>query len=185
MRIAAPFIALSSRLKSYAYKRYLANLKKRGLQIGGNVIILDNVMFDASHCFLISIGDNCTLCPNVRFIAHDASTKRALGYTKIGRIDIRENCFIGDSAVILPGVTIGPNAIVGAGSMVTKDVPPETVAAGNPAMPVSTLEDYLKKIESLSKNRKIFGEEYHMENLDEAKRGELIAALQEGIGFIV
>jgi maltose O-acetyltransferase len=185
MSIGTPFIALYFRLKIVAYERYLNNLKKRGLRIGSNVIILDNVLFDPDHCFLISVGDNCTICPNVRCIAHDASTKLKLGYTKIGRIVIRENCFIGDSAIILPGVQVGPNSIVGAGSVVTRDVPPETVAAGNPAKVISTLADYLKKIDSLSKDRKIFGEEYHINNLDDAKRCEIIAALKDGPCFIV
>ena len=48
---------------------------QKGLKIGKNVEIIDTFFFDPSHCFLISIGDNCTICPNVRLIAHDASTK--------------------------------------------------------------------------------------------------------------
>lgn len=167
------------------YEKYIDNLIKNGLKIGNNVKILDNVLLDPSHCFLISIGDNCTICPNVRFIAHDASTKIFLGYSKIGKIDILDNCFIGDSAIILPNVKIGPNAIVGAGSVVTKDIPPEVVAAGNPAKVISSLDDYLKKIELLSKNQKIFYEEYHTENLDNKKRNEIIESLKDRIGFIV
>ena len=185
MAVFSPFLLMYSRLKTIAYERYLTNLKKGGLNIGSNVIILDNVLFDPAHCFLISVGDNCTICPNVRFIAHDASTKLKLGYTKIGRIEIRENCFIGDSAIILPGVKVGPNSIIGAGSVVTKDVPPETVAAGNPAKVVSSLEEYLKKVDSLSKNKKIFGKQYHIKNLDDKKRSEIIASLIDGTGFIV
>ena len=115
--------------ESQKRKSYLNRLQSKGLQLGKNVEIIDNFVFDPSHCFLISIGDNCTICPNVRLIAHDASTKKILGYTKIGRIDIKENCFIGDSAIVLLGVTIGPNSIVGAGSVVTNDIPPYTIAA--------------------------------------------------------
>ena len=105
----------------------------KGLKLGKGVEIIDTFFFDPSHCYLISIGDNCTICPGVRLIAHDASTKKFLGYTKLGKIDIKENCFIGDSTIILPGVTIGPNSIIGAGSVVTKNIPPNVVAAGNPA----------------------------------------------------
>jgi maltose O-acetyltransferase len=103
---------------------YINRLIANGLTLGKNVDIIDTFFFDPSHCFLISIADNCTICPNVRLIAHDASTKKILGYTKIGKIDIKENCFIGDSALILPNVTIGPNTIIGAGAIVTKDIPP-------------------------------------------------------------
>ena len=165
--------------------KYLADLVRNGLRLGADVQIVDTFFFDPSHCFLISIGDNCTICPNVRLIAHDASTKRFLGYTKIGRIDIKENCFIGDSVIILPGVTIGPNSIVGAGSVVTKDVPPNSVAAGNPVRVISSLEAYVKKVEGLSGKKRIFDESYFIEKLDEKKRREMIESIGDTIGFIV
>jgi maltose O-acetyltransferase len=164
---------------------FLNDLVKKGLKLGKNVDIVDNFSFDPSHCFLISIGDNCTICPNVRLIAHDASTKKILGYTKIGRIDIQENCFIGDSAIIMPGVTIGQNSIVGAGSVITKDVPPHTVAAGNPARILFPVEQYISKIENISKLKKIFNKEYHIDNLNEAKRQEIIESIEKTIGFII
>ncbi len=166
-------------------KRYIENLKRNGLKLGKNVEIIDTFFFDPSHCFLISIGDNCTICPNVRLIAHDASTKKILGYTKIGMITIKENCFIGDSVIVLPNVTIGPNSIVGAGSIVTKDVPPNMIATGNPAKVISDVPDYIKKIESIQKNKKIFNQDYFIENLNEAKRREIIKSIGNSIGFIV
>ena len=171
--------------ESQKRKSYLNGLESKGLQLGKNVEIIADFFFDPSHCFLISIGDNCTICPNVRLIAHDASTKKILGYTKIGRIDIKENCFIGDSAIVLPGVTIGPNSIVGSGSVVTNDVPPYTIAAGNPARVLSSLEEYIKKIKAMSENKKIFTEEYFIDKLDEPKRKEIIQSIGNSIGFIV
>ena len=51
-------------------------------------------------------------------------------------IEIKDNCFIGVRVTFLPGVTVGPNSIVGAGSVVTRDVTPNTVVMGNPARPV-------------------------------------------------
>jgi len=164
---------------------YINKLVDRGLCLGKNVEIIDTFFFDPSHCYLISIGDNCTICPGVRLIAHDASTKKFLGYTKLGKIDIKENCFIGDSAIILPGVTIGPNSIVGAGAVVTKDVPPGMVAAGNPAKVIGTLDEYLKKVRSLSENKKVFDEDYFIEHLDDKKRKELLDSVGNSLGFIV
>lgn len=166
-------------------QRYINGLIERGMSIGSNVEIIDTFFFDPSHCFLISIGDNCTICPNVRLIAHDASTKKHLGYTKIGRINIKENCFIGDSVIVLPNVTIGPNSIVGTGSVVVKDLPARTVATGNPARVTGTLEEYLQKVELVSRNKKIFNEEYFIENLTEEKRKEILQSIGDGIGFIV
>jgi maltose O-acetyltransferase len=166
-------------------EKYLANLCARGLKIGKNVSIVDAFFFDPSHCYLISIGDNCTICPNVRLIAHDASTKRFLGYTKFGKIKIGDNCFIGDSTIILPDVAIGPNTIIGSGSIVTRDIPPNTVAAGNPAKPICSLETYLSRMRNLAENGKnIFSEEYLCENLDTVKRAELISKAEDSIGFI-
>jgi maltose O-acetyltransferase len=165
--------------------RYIENLKRNGLKLGKNVEIIDTFFFDPSHCFLISIGDNCTICPNVRLIAHDASTKKILGYTKIGMIHIKENCFIGDSVIVLPNVTIGPGSMIGAGSVVTKTIPPDSVAAGNPAEVITSVPEYIKKIGSIQKSKKVFTRDYFIENLNEAKRREIIKSIGNSIGFIV
>jgi len=164
---------------------FINRLEKNGLMLGENVEIIASFFFDPSHCFLISIGDNTTICPNVRLIAHDASTKKLLGYTKIGKIDIGENCFIGDSVTILPNVSIGANSIVGAGSVVTKDIPLSSVAAGNPAKVVCSTIEYKSKIETLCKQKKVFDQGYLIHNLNEEKRNEIIQSIGENIGFIV
>ena len=78
-------------------------------------------------------------------LAHDASTKRYLDYTKIAKIKIEDNAFIGARALIMPGVTIGKNAIVAAGSIVTKSVPEGYVVGGNPAKVIAKTEDYINK----------------------------------------
>lgn len=105
-----------------------------------------------SEPYLITIGDKTTVSFDVAFVTHDAATRvlRNLpGRNKetviYGPIKIGKNCFIGCRSVILPGVTIGDNSIIGAGSIVNRDIPANTVAAGVPCKPVCTLKEYEEK----------------------------------------
>lgn len=170
-------------LKDKKKKSYLEALQRDGLKLGKNVSIVDDFFFDRAHCYLISIGDNTIIAPSVRLVAHDASTKLYLGYTKFGKIDIKENCFIGHSVTVLCGVTIGPNSIIGAGSIVTKDIPPNSVAVGSPAKVVCSLEEYLAR--HRIDQEAVFNEEYLINNLDERKRKQLLDAAEQGGGYIV
>lgn len=120
-------------------------LIKKGLTVGDNVFINFHCIIDESFCWLISIGNNVTLAPNVHILAHDASTKRELGYTKIGAVNIGDYVFIGAGTIILPGVTIGNKVVIGAGSVVTKDIPGNSVAVGNPAKVICTYDEYMDK----------------------------------------
>lgn len=182
-------LSLVKRLRFWLVRKrkgdYINNLVQNGLRLGNNVDIIDTFFIDPAHCFLISIGDNCTICPNVRLIAHDASTKKHLGYTKIGRIEIGNNCFIGDSVIVLPAVSIGSDCIIGAGSVVTHDIPAGSVVAGNPAQIIMPTKEYLEKILSYKKTNNIFNEEFLIENIDNKKRKEMIEFLGDEIGFII
>jgi maltose O-acetyltransferase len=80
-----------------------------GLTVGENFSRQEKTLIDQSHCWLITIGDDVTLAPRAHILAHDASTKKALGYTRIGVVNIGNNVFIGASSTILPGVNIGNN----------------------------------------------------------------------------
>lgn len=81
-------------------------LKKLGLRVGKNFNPQLGFELDPSHCWLIDIGDNVTFGPHVQVLAHDASMYNALGYTKIGRVRIGNNVFIGGGSIILPNVKI-------------------------------------------------------------------------------
>ena len=107
-------------------------LIKMGLKVGKNFGRLNGVILDPSHCWLITIGDNVTLAPRVHILAHDASTKGYLNYTKIGRVNIGNNVFIGAESVVLPNVTIGNNVIIGANSVVLKSVNDNAIIVGVP-----------------------------------------------------
>jgi len=117
---------------------------KRGLKVGINVHIGSNVVLDADFPYLITLGDECTIGRGTIILAHDASTKRYLNYTKVGKVHIGNRTFVGANVVILPNVRIGSNVIVGAGSVVSQSVPDGVVVAGNPAKIIGTTEDYIR-----------------------------------------
>ncbi len=130
------------------------------MKVGKGFNRLHGVILDPGHCWLIEIGDNVTMAPRVHVLCHDASTKQFLNYTKIGRVTIGNNVFIGAESVILPGVTIGNNVIIGANSTVTHDIPENSVAVGSPARVICTLKQYLEKEKERMDHSPKYGEEY-------------------------
>lgn len=176
---------LFSWIRRYRSQRYMHALLQRGLKIGVNTHIMDGVFLDPAHCFLISIGNNCTLAPNVRIIAHDASMRKIVGATKIALVTIHDNCFIGDSALILPGVSLGPYAIVGAGSVVTKTVAPYTVVAGNPARVVCPYDAFaIKHRENLNLHKTFAQERCRIDLITHSDREEMIAYLRNNFAYM-
>ena len=123
----------------------IAQLREMGLRVGKNFDPQLGYELDPSHCWLIEIGDNVTFGPHVQVLAHDASMHNVLGYTKIGRVRIGNNVFIGAGSIVLPNVQIGDNSIVGAGSVVTKDIPDWSVAAGNPCRVIRKITERDKR----------------------------------------
>lgn len=121
--------------------------------LGKNVSLIGIPNF-GSEPYLITIGDNTTVSFDVAFVTHDAATRviRNLdGCNKetviYGPINVGKNCFIGCRSIILPNVTIGDNVVIGAGSVVNKDIPSNTVAAGTPCKIICSLDEYIKKHE--------------------------------------
>lgn len=160
-------------------------LVRMGMKIGKNFGRLNGVILDPSHCWLIEIGDNVTIAPRVHILCHDASTKSFLGYTKIGRVNIGDNVFIGAESVILPGVNIGSNVIIGANSTVVHHIPDNTVVAGSPAKIICTLEEYLNKEKKRMRNSPCYGEEYTLrKNVSMDKKLQQKEELKDKIGYI-
>lgn len=127
------------------------HFRKQGAKVGSDTRLLVRSL--GTEPYLISIGDRVTISGGVSLLTHDGGswlfTKEVPSLQRFGKIDIRDNCYIGAAAIILPNVTIGPNSVVGAGSVVTRDVPPDTVVAGNPARVIRPSASYRQKIEEI------------------------------------
>ena len=124
------------------------------------------------HGGLLAMGEHCAIDPrtvftdpaytrigdNVRIagawlLGHDGSVNmlnRAfnLRLDKVGKVDIRDDVFIGLNAIVMPGVTIGPRSVVAAGSVVVKDVLPDTVVGGVPAKAICSIQDLVDRLQA-------------------------------------
>lgn len=117
LNIEAPFLC------DYGYNIQLG----KNVYINHNCIILD--------CNKITIGNNVFIAPNVGLYAayHPIdSTQRNAMIEQSLPITIEDDCWLGGNVVVLPGVTIGKGSVIGAGSVVNKDIPPNSLAVGNP-----------------------------------------------------
>lgn len=160
-------------------------LVSMGMTVGNNFKRLNGVILDPGHCWLIEIGDNVIMAPRVHILCHDASTKPFLNYTKIGRVSIGNNVFIGAGSVVLPGIEIGNNVIIGANSTITHDIPDNSVVVGSPAKVISTLDKYLEKERNRMAASPCYGEEYTLrQNVSMKKRLEQKKELKGRIGYI-
>lgn len=160
-------------------------LIKRGMKVGENFNRQQGSYLDPTHCFLIEIGDNVTFSIRVTILAHDASTKKSIGYTKIGKVIIGNNVFVGANTTILPNVVIGDDVIIGANSVVTKNIPDNCVAAGNPAKVICSIEEFRQHNAIKMESTRKFGKEYRFsKNLTEQKKKEIREAVQQGIAYI-
>lgn len=124
----------------------LETLKKQGLIMGDNCSIMGECIIDPGHCWLIKIGNNSTILPDVR---------------------------------------IGNNSIIGANSLVSKNVPENCVYGGNPARFICTTDDYYRKIEKLMSKRPRYDYSYTAgSNIDDEMKRKMVSELQDGIGFV-
>lgn len=131
-------------------------LRRLGTRIGEGCQILTSYDAFGTEPWLIEIGNRVTITLGVVFLTHDGASRLFRDQipggsrygNRFGRILIQDNSFIGANSILLPGVKVGPNSIVGAGSVVNKDVPPNMVYAGVPAKPIMTLEEYIENYKS-------------------------------------
>ena len=120
---------------------------------GSNIFVGKNCFINYNCTILdngrVTLGDNCMLAPNVSIYTAGHALypdSRAMGYEYGIEVTIGNNVWIGGNTVILPGVHIGDNVVVGAGSVVTKDIPDWSFAAGNPCKVIRAITEKDKKL---------------------------------------
>lgn len=136
---------------SEAYANWL---RGKGCKIGENFKVYQLLnggwQIDYSRPSLIEIGDNVTINTGCKLLTHDFVSGVFLNLyheflPSSGKIKIGNNVRLGKDVMILKGVTIGDNVFIGAGSIVTKDIPSNCVAVGQPAKMICTIKDYFEK----------------------------------------
>ena len=160
-------------------------LRAKGMRIGRHVNLPMSTWIDVAHCHLISIGDRCGFGEECLILAHDAMMNEYLDATRIARVVVHDSCHIGGRTVILPGVEIGPRSIVGSNSVVTKSIPPDSVAAGNPARVLCTLGEYLDRHRRRMAEVPCFPyEQFDVRSLTPEGRAEMLRLLDRREGYV-
>lgn len=134
----------------HLYNRYFLSFEqlalKAGVRMGKDNQFLSN--FWSSEPYLIEIGDNCQITAGVKIFTHGgAKVARVIepNFDCFGKVKIGSNVYIGTNSLIMPGVTVGDNVLIAAGSVVTNSVPSNVVIGGNPAHIICTFDDYYQK----------------------------------------
>ena len=121
-------------------------IRKMGCHVGKNTFFGDYVRMDTSYADMIYIGDYTHITSGCRILCHQrdltgycvGDNASNLGY-RTGEVHIGKGVMVGMESMIMPGVTIGDGAIIGAGSLVTKDIPAWSIATGRPAKVVKEI----------------------------------------------
>lgn len=123
-------------------------LRRLGAKVGKGVFIGDHCRFDQNHADHIILEDNAHIASGTRILCHLRNLSdyhigddyAKLPY-RLGTVRLCKGACVGMESMIMPGVTIGEGAIVGAASLVSKDIPAWTIAVGSPAKPVKNFQE--------------------------------------------
>lgn len=131
---------------------FIKFLKLSGIKVGNNVVFRDprHTLIDISRPSLVEFGNNIDINDNFCVLTHDFATYVFRGkygdfVNSSGRVVLGNNIVIGRNVTILKNVSIGDNCIIALGSVVTKSIPPNSVAAGSPAKVICTIDEFYEK----------------------------------------
>lgn len=135
-----------AKLNHVKYAKYI------GVNMGSNVYIYGNpIGMFGTEPWCITLGNNVHITTGVKFVAHDGGTllyRHLIPDLEITKpIKVGSSVYIGVNSLIMPGVTIGDNVIIAAGSVVTKEIPSNSVYGGVPAKFIKSSDDYFNKIQ--------------------------------------
>jgi acetyltransferase-like isoleucine patch superfamily enzyme len=147
-RGAAPALSVAERDEALVRR-----LRERGMRIGeGCRIYLSDIPIEA---YLVTIGNDVGIAGGVKILTHNGAARnlkhRRPAIQNFGSVVIGDGCFIGENAILLPGVSIGRGSIVGAGAVVAGAIPENSLVVGNPAKVVGRASLYLERL-ALSPN---------------------------------
>lgn len=141
---------------------FVKYLQKSVIIVGQDCVFRDprSTRIDMTRPSLISIGNRVDMNVNFQIWTHDWASHVFIGMRKkmlnsSGRVTIGNNVYIAANVIILKGVSIGDNCVIGAGSLVTKDIPSNSVAVGNPCRVICSIDAYYKKRKELCLNEAV------------------------------
>jgi acyl-[acyl carrier protein]--UDP-N-acetylglucosamine O-acyltransferase len=152
--------------------------RSQGVRVGERCRLLgiDRGTF-GSEPWLVRLGDHVEITGGVRFITHDGGVwtfrEEHPDIDVLAPIVIGNNVFVGVNTILMPGIEIGDNVVIGAGSVVTADIPPDTVAAGTPARPVRTRAEYWERTQPRAEHIRSWPREKKRRHLLERFRSAL------------
>ncbi|UBM58072.1 acyltransferase [Marinilongibacter aquaticus] len=147
-----------------------------GVKMGENNFVASK--FWSSEPYLIEIGNNCQITNGVKMFTHGGAQVVRRVYPKFdcfGKVIVGDFVYIGNNALIMPGVTIGDEVLIAAGSVVAKSVPSKVVVGGNPARIICTIEEYIERNLTYNLNSKGLSSEDKKEKILRASVDKLIS----------
>lgn len=158
-------------LYRYLYWPLEKQARQAGVKMGTDNFIASR--FWSSEGYLISIGNHCQITHGSMIFTHGGGNVVRSEYPKFdcfGKVSLGNYVYVGSNALIMPGVTIGNNVLIAAGSVVTKSVPDNVVVGGNPAKIICKISTYIEHNMKYNINSK---------GLDSAAKKDLLLSLSE------